>query len=343
MIKKDENGFKKYLAEKQKIEERLSSVNRELSYPPFDSTSISILNRKTGEALLEFNGFKSRHAKSKTVPERYLIEFYHLESAYKTASKESNTAQAKHDQLRTEETELKRTLFEMSYQFPKGELDAILQDYQSVERKKSELLKSIEEHEGKREAIQQNLSNAKAKINQLKKKRQDILADMAIGDRETSTSLDTIDSELNEATMGQEAVQQLLDNANDIIAGIQALFTKAEKKAEEERIVAREAVGLYLINRADIVGKKYAHTAAQLGQCFTEIQALATVFKDIFGENSPVKITLFADRRLYVPAFSIERGSETPSLDALLDISKVDIPSMVQTEKKNLEEMGFAW
>jgi uncharacterized coiled-coil DUF342 family protein len=228
----------------------------------------------------------------------------------------------------------------MNYQFAKGEFAALLQVYQNAEKKKSELLKSIEEHEGKREAIQQDFSNAKAKINQLKKKRQDVLADMAIGNHEASTSLDTIDSELNETSMAQEAVQQLLDNANDIIAGIQTLFTKAEKKAEEEKVVAREAVCLYLVNRANIVGEKYSKTAAQLGQQLVELQALATVLKDILGVNSPVKI--LGGQRLYVPAFLIDRDSDIPGLEALLDPSKIDIPSVVQTEKKNLEEMGFA-
>ncbi|MCK5601886.1 hypothetical protein KAR91_08460 [Candidatus Pacearchaeota archaeon] len=342
MTKKDKNSFSEYVAEKQKIEKRLEDIRGELDSPEIGPGAISKMEMTAGEERLRFESFLSRYNEVGS-PKNRRSELHRLEYVFKAAKERSLAAKAKRNSLVTEKDELKHTLSEMSCQFAKGELAVILQINQEAENEKAVLLKTIAEHEEKKEVLQQDFNATKTAIDHLKMKRQDVLAGMATGTNKISTSLDSVDSEINETAAAQNTAHQSLKNAEDTIEGLKALFVDAEQKAEAQRADAKEAVALYLFDRAKIAGEKYSKAAAQLGQLFAELQALTDVLNDISVGGPPVGISVLDAHRLYVPTFLIGRDSAVNDFNGLLNQGQIEIPPVVQTEKDNLKEMGFIW
>ena len=342
MTKKDKTSFSEYVAEKQKIENRLETIREELSSSQIDPGAISKMERDAGDAGMRFENFKARYAKS-GVPEKSRSECDRLEDVFKAAQERSLAAKAKRDSLKTEAGELERTLSEMRYQFVKGELVDILQVHQEAVSQKAVLLKALAEHGQKKETVQQAFNDAKTAVDRLKVKRQDVLADMATGANKISTPLDSVDSEKNEATAAQNTAQQSLNNAVDTIEGLKNLLVDAEQDVETQRLKANEAVGLYLVDRAKIAGEKYSKAAAQIGQYFAELQALIKVLEGVSGGEFPVGISVLDAHRLYVPTFLIGKDSTVHDFNGLLNQGQIDISPAVQAERDNLKKMGFVY
>ena len=342
MTKKDENTLSKHLAEKQKIENRLEEIQVELDSSQIAPGAISKMGMEAGDARMRFESFISQYSNT-GVPENRRSEYDRLESVFEAAAERSIAAKNKRNSLKNEQEELKQNLLEMRYQLAEGELITIIQNYQHAETQKTALIKTIAEHEKKKETIQQVIDSGENTINSLMEKRQDILANMATGINDTPTSLDSIDSEINELIVSQNTEQQSLDNAEDTITGLNALLNDAEQKAKALRLEAHEAVCHHLIDRANIVGERYSNAAAQLGQNFAELQALMNVLESVSEGDFPVKITTYDAYRLYVPAFSIGSPSGAQRTDGLLNPDQINVHSVVQAERDNLKEMGFVW
>ena len=224
MTKKNKTTLSEHLTEKQKIENRLEEIREELNSSEIAPGTIQKMAWNAGEARTRFESFKNQNLESGTVPEKNRGKYDHLESVFEAAAKRSIAAKNKQDRLKTEQEELKQSLLEMRYQLAEGELITILQNYQNAETQKTALLKTIAEHEKKKEIIQQDIDNGENAINSLMEKRQDFLASMATDTNDASTSLDSIDSEINELMVSQNTEQQSLDNAEDTIAGLNALL-----------------------------------------------------------------------------------------------------------------------
>lgn len=343
MSKKNTVNFEDYLSQRQKIEEQLASIRAELYSIPLDSGGIARMSMEVGDARTRLESFKYQHGGDGKIQEGYRGEYNRLESVLNEASKKVASAKAKQTALEAEEAKLEQLLSDMNYQFMEGELATILKTHQLAENRKTELLKLIDKHHESKETASHDLDEAKNKVGLLREKRRDVLAGMATGANKTSTPLGNVDVEIEKATTAQNAAQQSLTNAEDTIAGLQGLFSEAEQKAEITRAEAHEAVCLYLVDRANIIGDRYSKTAAQLGQHFAELQALARVLDDVSGGSFPEKITAYSDHRLYIPAFSVDTCIGTFGIDGLLDSSQIDIHPAIEAEKRALQKMGFAY
>ncbi len=343
MTKKNTSSFGEHVEEKQKIEDQLKSIRAELHSVQFDSGRIARLGMEAGDAKARLESYKHQHGEGGKIQERHRSEYNRLESVLNEAIEKVTSAKAKRCTLEAEEADLERLLLDMRYQFMEGELVTILKAHQLAETRKTDLLKLIAEHQDNKETTQQALIKAKSAVGLLRNKRRDVLAGMATGANKASTPLDKVDLDIEKATTVQNAAQQSLTNTEDTIAGLQGLLIEAEQKAKTQRAEAQEAVCLYLVDRANIIGDRYSKTAAQLGQYFAEMQALAKVLDDVSGGSFPEKITAFSDHRLYIPAFSINTCVGALGIDGLLDPSQVDIHPAIEAEKQTLREMGFTY
>lgn len=342
MTKKNTVNFEQYLTEKRQLEERLNAIRSELNSARLSQYEISKLATAAGDIHRRVESFKYQHGANLGHSDNLKKQLASLEADYKAALDKSRCASAKRKDLEEEKATLERSLSDMRYSFLEGELVNILKTSQSAENKKSELEQLIADHQSKQESARKDLSQAKEALGHLKHKRRDVLAEMATGDKKTDSSLSTVDAEIQKAEADLSFAQKELSNAEDTIHGLQKLLSGQEENLKQQREVAAEAVCHYLVDRANIVGDRYEKLTAQVGQHYSELQAISKLVNEIGGGNFPVQISAFSEHRLYVPAFSIGSISKTIGDSGLLTPEQVDIQTALATEKQTLSEMGFS-
>lgn len=312
------------------IRQRQSEISLELQ----PLSNIPELARLSSDAKGRLDSFiRTNGATDSSLSPQKLATLRELKESAERAQAKVAAATGKEKTLRNELAALQEGLEGLDCT---ARLDEVLQHQAKIleaEGSVATLVAAIADQES---LIQQNGPPPSGDLNQ---KRQQLLADMALGSNVT-TELEQVDRELQLVQEQAQAAEIRRNEAKQVIAGLNQRLTEAKTLLESLHVTGKSIHYRYLRGEAEAAGAEYVRAASELIKTVQRLYALDELMK-AFPENGRFSLLQGRSKAVMLPTFALKAIPASPGADGVYYYGhKENVSALAAAEKQRLYGVG---
>lgn len=329
-MKKTESAIDKVKRERE-IKERMDEIRRELGTIPNIQSRVI----EAGEWYTRLQSFIRQNGGSEaSIPDSRRAEYLSVKEQAETKRADVNELKEKDACLRQELTKLEEELGNFQYQAAANEVIEYQEKVASIKEDINTLVHAISREEEK----QQKAKEPNPVLVELKRRREDIMAEMAIGGKDGDrTELKKIEDRIAEEQKKADELKDAASSAGIAIMGLKRKLeaVQASLKTEEQNLEA--LFTQYLIAEVEKEGKEYVKLADEFAGKFKRIMALSKMISDKKGPS----ITTWAVQNFKIPGFTLNACKDAMEGDNIFDYQKVNQPEEVESVRQSIKGLGI--
>jgi len=315
-MKKDKaTNLQARVERKRSIQEKIADIRRELSTPRIWGMAAKLM--ASGDArsrLASFINVQGGGSESGVSAARR-SDLVTLKSNAEQTAREFKEVEAEKERLTAELEALQGELATLDCTAEVADIAAHQVEIDKAKEVVAALSKTIAEQQ---EIIS---GNQVAGPKDLQRRRQDILADKAMGkaDRDFATELQAVDEEISDLDKKAASAKRTVADAQHAMEGLSRKLTEAQAAVKALEDDHKEMVGFFLKTEATMVDLEYQALTLMLRDSYCQLSALSSILGQHFGGEE---------------AFF---NGGLPQLNTLV----YDIPAAINQEKARLGAMGI--
>lgn len=173
-----------------------------------------------------------------------------------------------------------------------------------------------------------------ARPKELYRKRQDLLAEKAIG-KDVTEELQAIDKEIAAKEKKMNSAATAIDEASHTVEGLTRKLQEVKRQAESLENDKKEMIVFYLRTEAALAELDYQAIALTLGDSYARLYALDSIICQMEG-SAEKSFVSGAARKFNIPVF----GPNAEAGGMVFDAVSSDRAEFIREEKARLESLG---
>ncbi|WP_022946972.1 hypothetical protein [Methylohalobius crimeensis] len=285
---------------KQAIERRIAEVREHIG----EASALADAKRlETEGAWREFERYQKVAGPKEDLDDLQREKLARLRQAAEKADQEAQAAREDFQALTAELNELERNAL------PNCNAGAAIEEALAYQARVAEIQGQIEGLEKLIEEQRQIVENSQAEVpalDGLYQKREDLLADLAIG-QASKADMETLEAEISEAEKNRDkAIQRAkrgevkANQARQTIAGLERKIEPLRQELAEIEDKGPEVLRQLVRGEAEVLGKEYAELATALKNHFVRLVGLSMLLKSLGGKEFLTTV------ELALPGFALD-------------------------------------
>lgn len=267
-------------------------------------------------------------------------QYFEITSKISTVEKELLDAKARHNKLRDQEAALLSNMAAMNANYATECLLYLQKKHNDIAQTVDTINDAITAQQN---IIDQEKASSQPAINAAMKKREEILADIALGTVDAK-ELAAIDEQLRSATDTASESTEKMDEtvivARQTITGLRRKLEVAQEELEALKLAKIGAEERFLLAEAEKAGQEYVVTAKALSESFKRLLALNAIMDNKKFET----IELGNFRQASIPLFNLNCHKEhgESEFEAIINAYQfTDIETDMQSEFDRFSAIGI--